>query len=207
LPAANRRRVTELSGPSLADEFVRGVPTAVMLASKDRAAAKKLRTIFESKTFKVATSTDVRGVALCGALKNAYSIALGLCDGMGYGMNAKAFMATTAMQEMEDLVHAAGGKRASADGLAGHGDLMVTGFGNSRNREFGMKLAKCMNCSALIKGTGKTTEGIEATAAAYKLARNLKLKLPLLEMLYAIIFKGKKPTKAIENYFRNAKFE
>ncbi len=205
LKSVNRRRLTVLSGPSLADEFVRGVPTGVVLASPDRLSAKQARRLLENQSFKVEISSDVVGVALCGALKNVYSVMLGLCEGLGYKMNAKALVATLALKEMEALVKAAGGKAETVGGLAGHGDLMVTAFGKSRNRQFGKKLAKCKSCQNLLEGNTQTIEGLETAAAAAKLARKHKLVQPLLHTAELILFKNKPPARAVEKYFQTIK--
>lgn len=206
VPKVFHKKLVELSGPSLANEFAKGIPTAVVVASKDKTVWPVMRAVFENKTFKIATSTDLRGVSYAGALKNAYAIALGMCDGMGFSMNAKAMMTTLAVDEMVKFVVAAGGKAESVYGLAGLGDLMVTGFGESRNRDFGMKLAGCQDCQKIINSTAKTTEGIDAIAEGYRLAKKMKLKLQILGMLHAIVFKKKQPARAVKEFFTHVKF-
>lgn len=205
LKSVNRRRLTVMSGPSLANEFVEGVPTAVVLAGRDRLSAKQVRRFLENENFKVSLSSDVAGVALCGALKNIYSVALGLCEGLGYGMNAKALMATVALLEMEDLVKAVGGKKETVHGLAGHGDLMVTAFGKSRNRQFGRQLAKVKKAD-LLGSDKKTIEGRQACAAAVKLVQKHKLDLALLPVLDRILHKGRPPDKTVQQFFEKIEF-
>ncbi len=125
LPTSLKRLVVTLSGPSIAKEFVAGMPTAVVAASQNKAASKLVQQVFESATFKAEISADWKGVALCGALKNVYAIALGMCDGLRLTMNAKAFLLTVALAETKRITVSLGGKRETVYGLAGLGDAIA----------------------------------------------------------------------------------
>lgn len=207
IPERNHKRITVLSGPSIADEFVQGIPTAVVAASADPSVFKTLRYFLRTPTFRIATSEDVVGVAMSGVAKNAYSVALGLCDGLKLKMNAKAWLATVALAEMAKFVEAMGGELDTVYGLAGHGDLMVTGFGNSRNRAFGEYMAKCKkNCKA-TREVKATTEGIDAIKAMRVLAKQKRVKLPLLETMYAIVFRGRKAEPALNDFFKHVRLK
>ena len=95
-----KSRVVAMSGPTLALEVAKGVPTAIVAASADAAAVQTVQDLFHSQTFRVYTSSDVRGVELGGALKNVIAIGAGVCDGLGFGDNSKAALVTRAVAEM-----------------------------------------------------------------------------------------------------------
>ena len=52
---------------------------------------------------RVYTSIGVKGVELCGALKNIIALASGISAGLGYGDNAKAALITRGMAEITRL--------------------------------------------------------------------------------------------------------
>ena len=161
--------------------MAKGSPTGFMIGGHDKSALQRVKKLLETPTTKCATSTDLLGVGLASALKNPYAIALGMCDGLHYATNAKALILTLAVEEIQRFVLGAGGKSDTATGLAGLGDLVVTGMSpHGRNRAYGERLvgAKSKMPEDLKLGT---VEGIAATALAVKLARRLKIKTPLLD--------------------------
>ena len=132
-----------LSGPSLAAEVARGIPTALVCASESVTAAKTVQDWFHRPTLRMYTSTDVLGVELGGALKNVMAIAAGVCDGLKLGDNAKAALITRGLNEMRRLGTAAGALPETFSGLSGMGDLTVTCFSRqSRNRTLGDRIAR-----------------------------------------------------------------
>ncbi len=183
LPPTLRRTLTTLGGPAIANELAKGSPTAFVAASEDIHGATHIKSLLETSHVKVATSTDILGVGLAAALKNPYAIALGMCDGLKHPTNAKAFLLTVAIAEMRQILKAAGAEAETADGLAGLGDLIVTGFSpHGRNRTYGERLAGA--ASKEPKDLGLTTvEGIHATELAARLAERLNVKTPLLESI------------------------
>ena len=132
-----------LSGPSLAAEVARGVPTAVVAAGRSQEMARLVQDVFHSPTFRVYTGSDILGVELGGALKNIIAIAAGICDGIGFGSNSKAALMTRAIVEIRRLGVAMGAEADTFSGLSGLGDLMVTCFSPlSRNHSVGERLGK-----------------------------------------------------------------
>ncbi len=119
-------RIAVLSGPSFALETARGEPTAVTLASRDRALAAYLQEEFAGPGFRLYTNDDVLGVEMAGAMKNVMAIAAGACQGLGLGANSLAALITRALAEMTRLTVALGGKPETLCGLAGLGDLVLT---------------------------------------------------------------------------------
>ncbi len=183
LPASLRRTVCTLGGPAIATEMAKGSPTGFAVAGRDKAAIARVKKLLETDTVKCATSTDLLGVGLASALKNPYAIALGLCDGLNYPTNAKALVLTISIEEMGRLIVKAGGRADTATGLAGLGDLIVTGMSpHGRNRTYGERLVGAKSKQPPDLGLG-TVEGIAATTLAIKLARRLKTKTPLLDAI------------------------
>ncbi len=191
LPAQFRKRVCMLGGPAIAGEMAQGSPTAFVIAGQDKTARETLVAVFHNKTVKAAPSDDLLGVGMASALKNAYAIAMGMCDGLKYSTNAKALVATLATKEMRDILKARGAHGRTATSLAGLGDLLVTGFSpHGRNRTYGELLIGSETKDP--KKLGLTTvEGISAADCSLKLIHRLKVKAPLLEAIYKGISRNK----------------
>ncbi len=206
-PARLRAGVVTISGPSIAKELVRGVPTAVVASSKSMASRNKAREVFSSRTFKVDIAEDYRGAGLCGALKNVYAIAHGMCDGAGLPMNAKAFLMTVALHEMGRIIIAFGGKKETAYSLVGIGDLVVTSLGDGRNRFLGERIVKDGSCKFLCEDkSNQTFEGVAATKSILMFTKSKKIKAPLLEMVHRVIYGRVDPRKELEAFFSKIEF-
>jgi glycerol-3-phosphate dehydrogenase (NAD(P)+) len=201
LPDMVRQNIVALSGPSIAREMSRGVPTAVAVAGFTRRPAETVRQVFESPTFKVEVLDDMIGVQLGGALKNIYALAAGMCDGMEYGNNTKAALITRALSEMVQFGVALGGKPETFYGLAGVGDLVVTCMGpQSRNRTFGEKLAHGQTREQILKESVEVAEGVQVAKVARAFARLLRLHLPLLEAIHDILYDDVPPRHALSTF-------
>jgi glycerol-3-phosphate dehydrogenase (NAD(P)+) len=99
-------------------------------------------------------------VEVGGSFKNVYTIAIGMCDSLGYGLNTKAALLTYAIKEIADLIQAMGGHRNTAYELAGIGDLIGTSLcHDSRNRTFGEYLGKNMTKDQATKKVKQVVEG------------------------------------------------
>jgi len=198
LSGAVRHNIVALSGPSIAREMSQGVPTAVAVAGFTRSHAETVRQVLESPTFRVEVLDDMVGVQLGGALKNIYALAAGMCDGLAYGGNTKAALITRALTEMVWFGAALGAKPETFYGLAGVGDLVVTCVGpQSRNRTFGEKLAGGLTREEILKETVEVAEGVQVTKVAHALGRMLRLRLPLLEAIYAVLYEDMSPRDAL----------
>lgn len=183
LPPAHRRKVCTLGGPTVATEMAQGSPTGFVVAGKDKIAMERVKKLLETETAKCATSPDLLGVGFASALKNPYAISLGMCDGLKYPANAKALVFTIALEEMKRLVVAAGGRAETVYGLAGLGDLIVTGTSlHGRNRTYGERLVGAKSKVPADLNL-ETVEGIPATVLAAKLARRVKARAPLLDAI------------------------
>ena len=213
---ATRERMTEilaelwsvpapaaLSGPSLAPETARGVPTAVTVACADEAMARRFQELFSSDTFRVYTSDDVRGVELGGALKNVIALAAGVCDGLGFGHNAKAALITRGLAEMTRLGAALGAHPQTFAGLAGIGDLLVTCMSpQSRNRTVGERLGRGETLAQILAGMEQVAEGVWTCGTALALAAEAGVPVPVMAQVDAILHHGKQPRDAVVELMR-----
>jgi len=166
----------------MAKEIARRIITHV-IAAGDKKTRTLFKKTFETKDFHVVESDDLRGAELCGALKNVYSIAVGMA---GEKVNTAAALFTQALNEMCTFVQKAGGQRETVRGLAGVGDLEAT-CRSGRNTEFGKLLGSGLSPKAALERMNTTVEGYETARLAYKMAFQLKLDLPLLKKVYKTI--------------------
>jgi glycerol-3-phosphate dehydrogenase (NAD(P)+) len=195
-----RSRVVAMSGPTLAMEVARGIPTAIVAASTDLAAAQTVQGVFHSPAFRVYTSPDLHGVELGGALKNVIAIGAGVCDGLGFGDNSKAALLTRAVSEMRRLGVACGAQADTFTGMSGLGDLMVTCFSKlSRNRGFGERLGKGEKAEAIVASMTAVAEGYPTARSARALARKHGIETPIIEGVYAMCYEGKNVRQAVHD--------
>ena len=187
-----------LSGPSHAEEVVRGMPTAVVLGCADIGVATSIQHAITGKTFRVYTSTDVAGIELGGALKNIFAIAAGVSDGLGFGDNTKAALVTRALNELIRLGSAMGGYAETFRGLSGIGDLMVTCFSrHSRNRAVGERLGRGETPEQISASMQMVAEGVPTTLSAYECARRLGVETPIIDAVNALLYEGKSPREVL----------
>jgi len=197
---APKARVVALSGPTLALEVARGVPTAIVAASVDQGAAALVQSLFHRPAFRVYTSADPLGVELGGALKNVIAIAAGMGDGLGFGDNAKAALVTRALAEMRRLGVACGAQAETFTGLSGLGDLTVTCFSKlSRNRAFGERLGRGDKLADLLAGTHHVVEGHPTARSAWQLARKHGVTTPIIEQVHAMLYEDKDVKAAVRD--------
>jgi glycerol-3-phosphate dehydrogenase (NAD(P)+) len=189
---APKAKHAALSGPTFAIEVARGIPTAIVAASKDLATAAEVQKIFSCPTFRVYTTPDVLGVELGGALKNVIAIASGVADGLGFGDNSKAALVTRAIAEIRRLGMACGAQADTFTGLSGLGDLMVTCFSkHSRNRAFGERCGRGEKPADVAASMHAIAEGYPTSRSAYKLARRHDVSTPIIDEVFAMLYEGK----------------
>ena len=197
---APRIRAVALSGPTLALEVARGIPTAAVAASNDAAGAKLAQDLFHRPTFRVYTSTDILGVELGGALKNVVAIAAGVCDGLGFGDNSKAALVTRGMAEIRRMGAACGAQPETFSGLSGLGDLVVTCFSRlSRNRMLGEQLGRGERLGDLLARTVSVAEGYPTARAAWQLARQHGVSTPIIDQVHAMLYEGRNAADALRD--------
>lgn len=193
-------KLTVLSGPSIAYEVSRSMPTTVVAASEDIAFSKEVQSVFTTERFRVYTSSDVIGVELGGSLKNIIAIASGIADGLGFGANSKAAILTRGVQEIMRLGLTMGAKKETFSGLSCMGDLITTCMSrHSRNRWFGEEMGKGKKPKDVIESTEMAIEGFTTAKSAYELSKKLKVDMPITNEIYEIIYNGKDPEAAVRS--------
>lgn len=188
-----------LSGPSHAEEVAKDLPTTIVAASIKKEYSEHIQEVFNSKTLRVYTNDDVKGVEIGGALKNVIAIASGISDGLGYGDNTKAALMNRGIIEISRLANKIGANKITFLGLSGIGDLIVTCTSmHSRNRRAGILIGQGKTVDEAVKEVGMVVEGIYTTEAAYKLSKKYNVEMPIVEELYNIIYKGKKARESVD---------
>ena len=183
------RRIAVLSGPTFAREVGAGLPTAMTVASPDAAYAEALATGLSSANFRAYTSTDIIGVEIGGAVKNALAVGAGLSDGLGFGANTRVALITRGLKEMTRLGVALGADAHTFMGLAGLGDLVLTCTDDqSRNRRFGLALAAGATPEAALAQIRQSVEGYAGARAIRTVAARAGVEMPLCEMVYRVLY-------------------
>jgi glycerol-3-phosphate dehydrogenase (NAD(P)+) len=187
-----------LSGPTFAREVGAGLPTAMTIASADQDFAQRLAETISTDTFRAYTSPDIVGVEVGGATKNVYGIGAGICDGLGFGANTRIALIARSLAEMTRLGLALGARRETFMGLAGMGDLVLTCTDDqSRNRRFGLALARGETAAAALRGIGQVVEGYNAARAVLGVAARLAVPMPIAEQLAKVLHQGVDPRTAV----------
>lgn len=196
----NIKTIAALSGPNFALEVANGLPTATVIASKDKDTASFFQKAFSCETFRVYTSEDIIGVEICGALKNVMAIAAGISDGLNLGHNARASLITRGLAEMMRFGKVFNAKGETFIGLAGIGDLMLTATGNlSRNRRVGLQLAEGKTKDEILSSMKMVPEGINTTKSVYEFAKKNSIEMPITTEIYKILFENKNPKEALKD--------
>lgn len=187
-----------ISGPTFALEVAKGMPTAITVASTERALATEVAQRLHNDRFRAYTCADVAGVEIGGAVKNILAIAAGIADGLGFGANARAALITRGLNEVMRLGEALGGQRETFMGLAGLGDLVLTCTDDqSRNRRFGLALGRGSDMAAARASIKQVVEGIEAAKEARRLALSLQIEMPITEQVYQVLYNNLSPRTAV----------
>lgn len=190
--------VVALAGPTHAEEVARGIPTAIVAACADEAAAKRVQKIWSGPTFRVYTSRDPVGVEIGGAVKNVLAIAVGCSDGMGFGDNTRAALITRGLAEMKRFVVAYGGTPETVSGLAGVGDLIVTCTSvHSRNHSVGERLGRGEKIDDIVGSMQMVAEGVWNAKVVHDLAAKLGVEMPICNLVYALCYENYNAADAV----------
>ena len=193
-----RHLIGFLSGPSFAQEVIRGLPTSVVGTGFNLETIQQVCETFTTPTFRIYPNTDILGVAFGGALKNIIGIACGISDGLGLGCSSKAALMTRGLHEIRKLAIAYGCKPETINGLAGMGDLCVTCSSTmSRNFRFGALLAQGLSAEEAQKKIGMVVEGAYTCISALQLGQKQQVSLPIAETVYQIMYQKMQPQDAV----------
>ncbi|MGT2911457.1 NAD(P)H-dependent glycerol-3-phosphate dehydrogenase [Streptococcus cameli] len=200
IPADLRSEIVVVSGPSHAEETIVRDITLISAASKDLDTANYVQQLFSNHYFRLYTNTDVIGVETAGALKNIIAVGAGALHGLGYGDNAKAAIIARGLTEITRLGVKMGANPLTYSGLSGVGDLIVTGTSvHSRNWRAGDALGRGEKLEDIEKNMGMVIEGISTTKAAYELAQELGVYMPITKAIYSVIYEGASIDDAIKS--------
>ena len=190
--------IAALSGPTHAEEVAIGMPTSIVAACEDADISDIIAAAFANSCMRVYTNTDVKGVEICGAMKNIIAIASGILTGMNLGDNTRAMLMTRGIAEITRLGIAMNCKRRTFMGLAGIGDLIVTCTSrHSRNNRCGELIGRGMTYDEASKEIGMVVEGYHALEAAMQMSQKYNVELPITEAVYNILKKGLSPKEAM----------
>lgn len=199
-------KVAALSGPSHAEEVIKLLPTAVVIASKDEELLGTLQDTFMCEHFRVYTNTDILGVELGGSLKNIIALCCGIAHGLGFGDNALAALITRGLLEISRIGIAVGADMQTFYGLTGLGDLFVTCSSvHSRNRKCGILLGQGLTLEEAKKQVGMVVEGVNAVEGAYVLVKKYDIYAPIITEIYDILHNGKSVKEATLNLMTRGK--
>jgi glycerol-3-phosphate dehydrogenase (NAD(P)+) len=198
-----QNKIAVLSGPNLANEVARGLPTATVIACDDGDCAASLQTALGSSRFRIYTSMDVVSIELGGALKNVFAVAAGISDGLGLGDNAKAALVTRSLIELVRFGVAMGGTANAFYGLSGAGDLILTCYSeSSRNHTVGKRLGAGEALAEITRSMKMVAEGIPTARSAWECAKRLNITTPITDQVYSILYKQKTPAVALEELLK-----
>ena len=185
------------------------MPTTIVSACPDEAAAEYVQDVFSNTCMRVYTNADIKGVELSGALKNVIALGVGISTGLGYGDNARAALITRGIAEIARLGVAMGCNIHTFAGLAGIGDLIVTATSmHSRNNRAGILIGKGESPEQAVKEVGMVVEGINALPAAMELAAKYNVEMPIVQTVNAIVKEGMSASDALRTLMdRNRKNE
>ena len=203
LGESHRNQIGCLSGPSHAEEVVKGLPASVTCSAYQRDTMFKIQKTFTTPSFRVYPNDDINGVEFGGAMKNIVAIACGISDGLGFGDNTKAALMTRGLHEIRKLAKVKGCDPETLNGLSGMGDLCVTCLStHSRNYRFGRLLAEKLSFEEAKKKIGQVVEGAYTCVSAYQLSQKTGISVPITETIYNILYNGLTPAKAVEDLMK-----
>lgn len=191
-------KIAVLTGPSIAREVLKKIPTSVVVASEDTEYAKEIQNLFHTGYFRVYHSSDVKGCELGGAIKNVIAIAAGILDGLGFGANTKGALIVRGAREMMRLGEKLGANPLTFSGLSGIGDLITTCFSPfSRNRIVGEAIARGKKPEEILKEMDMVAEGIETSHVIKEIAKKVGVEVPVVEYVHRILIGEISPQEAI----------
>lgn len=198
-----------LSGPSFAHEILQEQITLCTLAGRSNKVLREVTDMMNVPYFKLLNSYDIKGVLLGGALKNVLAIAGGIIEGLGYNHNTRAAMITRGIAEMLRFGKVFNARPETFYGLSGMGDLILTTTGElSRNKTFGLEIAKGRSPEEIIKSQRSIVEGHKTAKAVYRLAQKFEVRAQIFTGTYEVLYENKVPSEVIERIMRSpSKFE
>jgi glycerol-3-phosphate dehydrogenase (NAD(P)+) len=192
--------VVVLSGPTLAVEVLKGLPTAASVACENIQTAQIVQQkLTVPGKFRLYSNEDVVGVELGGSLKNVIAIASGFVSAMNLGDNARGAILTRGLAEIVRLSITMGANPSTLYGLSGIGDLIATCSSPlSRNYQVGYKLGQGKKLDDILKELGSVAEGVKTTKAVCELAKKLNIETPVADIIYEAVYTDIAPEEVVK---------
>ena len=187
-----------IGGPSHAEEVALERLSYLTIGCRDALKAESLTHVLSSSFIKTSISTDVSGIEYASVLKNVYSIASGICNGLKYGDNFQAVLMSNAIREMSTFLNAACPGERNVNDSVYLGDLLVTGYSNfSRNRVFGTMIGKGYSVKSAQIEMEMIAEGYFGTKCMKEINSRIRVNMPILDTVYSILYERRSPQMAI----------
>ena len=186
------KKVAVISGPSFAIDIAKKVPIGLSLGTTNKKTERILKKTLQNKYLKLRTTSDILGIEICGSIKNVIAIAAGMLDGMGLPESTQAMFITESLHDIKELIKALGGDGKTILSFAGFGDLLLTSTSTkSRNFSFGKMIGENQPKELIEEYQKNTTiEGLYTLKSIHKLIKNKKVKIPIIDLIYNIVFNG-----------------
>ena len=191
------KKLAVISGGTFAVDMYKNCPLGLSLATKNKETEQILKTSLQNKYLKLRTTNDIVGIEICGSIKNVIAIASGMLAGMGYPDSTSCMFITEALNDIKNLINALGGNKKTILSFAGFGDLLLTCTSiKSRNYTLGKMIGEKRPKEEIDEYINNTTiEGLYTLKSIYKLLRRKKVKMPIIDLIYNIIFNNEEPNK------------
>ena len=187
-------KIAVISGPSFAVDIASLCPIGLSLATTNEKTEEIMKKTLQNDFLKLRTTHDIVGVEICGSIKNVIAIAAGMLDGMGFPESTQAMFITESLNDIKNLIAALGGDRKTILSFAGFGDLLLTATSvKSRNFRYGVILATGTKEEINEYENNTTIEGLYTLQSIYKLLKDKKVEMPIIDLIYDIIYEGKDP--------------
>lgn len=194
------KNIAIISGPSFAIDMANNNPVGLSIASSSKKAVKKIKAVLENDTLKLRETNDLIGVQICGSIKNVIALAAGMLDGMNYPESTQSFLITESLHDIKSLIAALGGNPRTILSYAGVGDLLLTCTSTkSRNYSFGRIIGAGATKEEKEKHLQENTvEGYYTLKSIYKLIKNKKIKMPIINLIYKIVMNDESPELLVD---------
>ena len=194
------RNVAAISGPSFAVDIITKMPIGLAVAGKRRETIHRAKQALGNSYIKLRTSSDLTGIEACGAIKNVVAIAAGMIDGLGANESTQAMFITEAIHDMMNILQAFHSKRKTVTTFAGLGDLLLTCTSvKSRNYSFGRLVGEGKSQKEIKEYLSNTTvEGYYTLESIYKLLKDKRVNIPIIDLIYEIVVDGKDPKSLLK---------
>ena len=193
------KNIAVISGPSFAIDLISKMPAGLSLGSRNETTTEIAKKALQNKYIKLRETDDVIGIEICGSIKNVLALAAGMLEGMKANESTKAMMLTEAVHDMEEILDAFNARKRTVTTFAGIGDLLLTCTSTkSRNYSFGKLIGSGASKEEIDEYLRQTTvEGFYTLESIYKLLKDKKVSIPIIDLIYDIAVEGKNPKELL----------